>query len=67
MNTCTFLKDLLRLIPVTTEMIVLDEEYNKLYQGKNFKGINIYANKIVLQLDVWDAVTLVVRIINDVD
>ena len=68
MNSCTLLKEILRLVPCSTE-IILDDEYNvNIYKDVNDgSGLYKYRNCIVLQLDVWDETTLYMRIINDVD
>lgn len=66
MSHCALLKEILRLVPCTTE-IILDDECNvKLYHNVNYGSVLAkYGNCIVIHLDVWDDNTLYVRIINE--
>lgn len=66
MSPCTLLKEILRLVPCNTE-IILDDECNvKLYHDVNYgSDLAKYGNCIVIHLGVWDDTTLYVRIINE--
>lgn len=66
MNTCTLLKDILRLVPYSTEILLDNEKNITLYHNVNdYEDLYKYNNCIVLSLDVWDETTLYVRIINE--